>query len=138
MFDVAQFDGILKKIVEFNNGLLADSVGSSIILLATKHVLSLDVNLIVVVLALLYPFSLIISFPSLKNKKNYALPEIEVSRLGALVKILKDTSHYHSTKFTDADVALLLNLLRSWPCELLFPGKCDFSDFCALLFHSFT
>ncbi|KAG7022424.1 Phospholipase A-2-activating protein [Cucurbita argyrosperma subsp. argyrosperma] len=80
VFDVAQFDGILKKIVEFNNGLLADS-----------------------------------------DKKNYALPEIEVSRLGTLVKILKDTSHYHSTKFTDADVALLLNLLRSWPCELLFP-----------------
>ncbi|KAA0031249.1 phospholipase A-2-activating protein [Cucumis melo var. makuwa] len=80
VFDVAQFDGILKKIVEFNNALLADP-----------------------------------------EKKNYALPELQVLRLSAIVKILKDTSHYHSTKLADADVMLLLNLLRSWPRESLFP-----------------
>lgn len=28
VFDVAQFDGILKKITEFNNNLLSDQVGS--------------------------------------------------------------------------------------------------------------
>lgn len=28
VFDVAQFDGILKKITEFNNALLSDPVGS--------------------------------------------------------------------------------------------------------------
>ncbi|XP_022136219.1 phospholipase A-2-activating protein [Momordica charantia] len=80
VFDVAQFDGILKKIVEFNNVLLADP-----------------------------------------GKKNCALPELEVSRLDAIAKILKDTSHYHSTKFADADIVLLLKLLRSWPRESLFP-----------------
>ena len=69
----------------------------------------------------------------LKEKKNYALPELEVSRLSAIVKILKDTSHYHSTKFADADVVLLLNLLRSWPRESLFPGNCNFFPFLCLL-----
>ncbi|XP_052882523.1 uncharacterized protein LOC108460444 isoform X2 [Gossypium arboreum] len=77
VFDAAQFDGILKKISEFNNTLLAD----------------LDLS----------------------------LTEPEISRLGAIVKILKDTSHYHTSRFADVDIALLLKLLKSWPVAMIFP-----------------
>ncbi|VVA15155.1 PREDICTED: phospholipase [Prunus dulcis] len=80
VFDVAQFDGILKKITEFNNNLLSD-----------------------------------------QEKKNLSLNEVEVSRLVAIVKILKDTSHYHSSKFAEVDIAMLLRLLKSWPVAMLFP-----------------
>ncbi|KAH1220154.1 Phospholipase A-2-activating protein [Glycine max] len=80
VFDAAQFDGILKKITEFNNALQSD-----------------------------------------QEKQNLSLTELNVSRLGAIVKILKDTSHYHSSKFADSDIALLLNLLRSWPIAMIFP-----------------
>ncbi|XP_048424799.1 phospholipase A-2-activating protein [Pyrus x bretschneideri] len=80
VFDVAQFDGILKKITEFNSNLLSD-----------------------------------------QDKKNSSLNEVEISRLGAIVKILKDTSHYHSSKFAEVDIALLLRLLKSWPVAMLFP-----------------
>ncbi|KAM5548993.1 hypothetical protein ABKV19_000424 [Rosa sericea] len=80
VFDMAQFDGILKKITEFNNNLLSD-----------------------------------------QEKSNLSLNEVEVSRLGAIVKVLKDTSHYHSSKFAEGDIALLLRLLKSWPVAMLFP-----------------
>ncbi|KAL3722505.1 hypothetical protein ACJRO7_034818 [Eucalyptus globulus] len=80
VFDAAQFDGILKKINEFNNTLLSN-----------------------------------------QEKKNLSLTDIEISRLGAVVKILKDTSHYHSSKFADADFDLMLKLLESWPYEMMFP-----------------
>ncbi|XP_059450417.1 uncharacterized protein LOC132181281 isoform X2 [Corylus avellana] len=80
VFDVAQFDGILKKITEFNNAVLSDP-----------------------------------------EKKNLSLTEHELSRLGAIVKILKDTSHYHCSKFADVDIALLLKLLNSWPLAMIFP-----------------
>ncbi|KAK9942383.1 hypothetical protein M0R45_008052 [Rubus argutus] len=80
VFDVAQFDGILKKITEFNNNLLSD-----------------------------------------EEKSNLSLNEAEVSRLGAIIKVLKDTSHYHSSKFAEGDIALLLRLLKSWPVTMLFP-----------------
>ncbi|OMO63433.1 hypothetical protein COLO4_32463 [Corchorus olitorius] len=80
VFDAAQFDGILKKISEFNNTLLSDS-----------------------------------------EKKDLAMTELEVSRLGAIVKILKDTSHYHSSSFADVDISLLLKLLKSWPIAMIFP-----------------
>ncbi|XP_052733589.1 uncharacterized protein LOC108340503 isoform X2 [Vigna angularis] len=56
-----------------------------------------------------------------KEKQNLSLTELNVSRLGAIVKILKDTSHYHSSKFADSDIDLLLNLLRSWPIAMIFP-----------------
>ncbi|XP_057494690.1 uncharacterized protein LOC130779855 [Actinidia eriantha] len=79
-FDVAQFDGILKKISEFNSALLSDL-----------------------------------------DNKNLSLTEFEVLRLGAIVKILKDTSHYHSSTFSDADIALLLKLVKSWPIAMIFP-----------------
>ncbi|KAL6209650.1 hypothetical protein ACLB2K_020590 [Fragaria x ananassa] len=80
VFDMAQFDGILKKITEFNNNLLSD-----------------------------------------QEKSNLSLNEVEVSRLCAIVKVLKDTSHYHSSKFAEGDIALLMRLLRSWPVTMLFP-----------------
>ncbi|KAG6779490.1 hypothetical protein NC652_011522 [Populus alba x Populus x berolinensis] len=80
VFDVAQFEGILKKLTEFNNSLLSDS-----------------------------------------DKRSLSLSELEISRLSAVVKILKDTSHYHTSKFADADIALLLKLLKSWPLAMIFP-----------------
>ncbi|CAJ1933456.1 unnamed protein product [Sphenostylis stenocarpa] len=80
VFDAAQFDGILKKITEFNNTLQSD-----------------------------------------QEKQNLSLTELNVSRLGAIVKILKDTSHYHSSTFADSDIDLLTNLLRSWPVAMIFP-----------------
>jgi len=58
----------------------------------------------------------------MQEKQNLSLTELNVSRLGAIVKILKDTSHYHSSKFADSDIDLLLNLLRSWPTAMIFPG----------------
>ncbi|BAT89877.1 hypothetical protein VIGAN_06099500 [Vigna angularis var. angularis] len=57
----------------------------------------------------------------MQEKQNLSLTELNVSRLGAIVKILKDTSHYHSSKFADSDIDLLLNLLRSWPIAMIFP-----------------
>ncbi|KAL5987130.1 hypothetical protein ACLOJK_041126 [Asimina triloba] len=70
-FDAAQFDGILKKVTEFNNT-IASSAGQS----------------------------------------NLSLTEPEMSRLTAITKILKDTSHYHCTRFADVDIALLVKLLN--------------------------
>ncbi|CAN8269055.1 unnamed protein product [Cochlearia groenlandica] len=81
LFDVAQYDGILKKMAEFNNTLQSDPVS---------------------------------------NEK--CLTEGEVSRIGAIVKVLKDTSHYHSTKFSDMDIALLLKVLQTWPPAMMFPA----------------
>ncbi|KAK6241231.1 hypothetical protein QUC31_015103 [Theobroma cacao] len=80
VFDAAQFDGILKKISEFNNTLLADL-----------------------------------------EKKDLSLTELEIARLSAIIKILKDTSHYHSSSFADVDIVLLLKLLKSWPLAMIFP-----------------
>ncbi|XP_071736773.1 uncharacterized protein [Rutidosis leptorrhynchoides] len=80
VFDAAQFDGILKKISEFNNALRSDPV-----------------------------------------QQNLSLSEAEMSRLGAIAKLLKDTSHYHTSKFTIDDVSLLLKLLKSWPVSMMFP-----------------
>ncbi|KAL8555981.1 hypothetical protein ACS0TY_003699 [Phlomoides rotata] len=79
-FDTAQFDGILKKMSDFNNTLLSDP-----------------------------------------DKKHLSLSEGDIVRLNNIVKILKDTSHYHSSRFSDVDVALLLKLLKTWPVDVLFP-----------------
>ncbi|XP_075492671.1 uncharacterized protein LOC142530750 [Primulina tabacum] len=81
VFDTAQFDGILKKISEFNNTMLSDP--------ASIHL---------------------------------KLNEGDLQRLNAIVKILKDTSHYHSSRFADVDIALLLKLLKTWPLDILFPA----------------
>lgn len=48
---------------------------------------------------------------------------MEVSRLGAIVKVLKDTSHYHTSRFADADIVLLFKMLKSWPSAMIFPGQ---------------
>lgn len=80
-FSVAQFDGILKKIIEFNTHLLSDN-----------------------------------------EKKSLALAESEISRLDAVAKVLKDTSHYHCSTIADVDIALLLKILKSWPVPMMFPG----------------
>ncbi|XP_042494944.1 phospholipase A-2-activating protein [Macadamia integrifolia] len=80
VFDAAQFEGILKKIAEFNNVLMSEP-----------------------------------------GQNSLSITELELSRLTSVVKILKDTSHYHCSKFADADIALLLKLLKSWPVALMFP-----------------
>ncbi|KAK6916532.1 WD40 repeat [Dillenia turbinata] len=80
VFDTAQFDGILKKIAEFNGFLCSDL-----------------------------------------EKKDLAMLELDTSRLVAMVKILKDTSHYHSSTFADVDIILLLKLLKTWPVSMIFP-----------------
>lgn len=46
-----------------------------------------------------------------------------MSRFNVIVKILKDTSHYHSSNFSDVDVALMLKVLKTWPVAVLFPGN---------------
>ncbi|KAH9620597.1 hypothetical protein KSS87_005711, partial [Heliosperma pusillum] len=69
IFDTAQFDGILKKVAEFNSALLSD-----------------------------------------QDQRQLSLTELESSRLNAVVKILKDTSYYHSSTFTDADI--VIDILR--------------------------
>ncbi|KAJ0607997.1 putative transcription factor WD40-like family [Helianthus annuus] len=80
VFDAAQFDGILKKISEFNNTLRSDP-----------------------------------------DQQSLSISDTETTRLGAIAKILKDTSYYHSSKFSDEDICLLLKLLKSWPVSMIFP-----------------
>ncbi|KAL2468403.1 transducin family protein/WD-40 repeat family protein [Forsythia ovata] len=80
VFDVAQFDGILKKVSEFNNALLSDP-----------------------------------------EKQHLSLTEGDMSKLGTIVKILKDTSHYHSSRFSDLDIAVMVKLLKTWPLTMIFP-----------------
>ncbi|KAG9130365.1 hypothetical protein Leryth_004346 [Lithospermum erythrorhizon] len=80
VFDAAQFDGILKKILEFNETLFSDS---------ERHHLSFT--------------------------------EVDTSRVSAIITVLKDTSHYHCSKFSDIDVTLVLKMLTIWPNEMLFP-----------------
>ncbi|KAF3786615.1 hypothetical protein EJ110_NYTH25210 [Nymphaea thermarum] len=46
---------------------------------------------------------------------------MELSRLNAIITVLKDTSHYHSSTFSDMDIRLLEKLLDSWPTTVLFP-----------------
>lgn len=73
----------------------------------------------------------------LKENKHLSVPEVEMSRLGAIVKILKDTSRYHSSKFSDGDVDLVLKLLNTWPIEMIFPGDSAFlstSILCTFLY----
>ncbi|PAN09362.1 hypothetical protein PAHAL_2G017000 [Panicum hallii] len=79
-FETAQFDGILKKVTEFNAALSSDS-----------------------------------------EQKQLSLSETEMSRLPAIVKVLKETSFYHTSKLADADMALLVKILMSWPAKMMFP-----------------
>ncbi|CAN6181105.1 unnamed protein product [Urochloa humidicola] len=79
-FETAQFDGILKKVTEFNATLSSDS-----------------------------------------EQKQLSLSETEISRLPAIVKVLKETSFYHTSKLADADMALLAKMLKTWPSQMMFP-----------------
>ncbi|XP_062187090.1 uncharacterized protein LOC133890640 isoform X2 [Phragmites australis] len=79
-FETAQFEGILKKLSEFNATLSSDT-----------------------------------------EQKHISLSETELSRLVAIVKVLKDKSFYHTSKLADADMALLLKILMSWPLQMMFP-----------------
>lgn len=81
LFDTAQFDGILKKLTEFNAGLQS----------------SMDQN-------------------------SLSVTESELSRLAAILNILKDTSHYHCSTFVDVDIVLLMKILQSWPTTMMFPA----------------
>lgn len=45
-----------------------------------------------------------------------------MSRLPAIVKVLKETSFYHTSKLADADMTLLVKILKSWPPQMMFPG----------------
>lgn len=53
MFDVAQFDGILKKMSEFNNALLPDKVGVSHIFLTYSGAISAFIFIMVDILCFL-------------------------------------------------------------------------------------
>ncbi|XP_040381866.1 phospholipase A-2-activating protein isoform X2 [Oryza brachyantha] len=77
-FETAQFEGILKKLSEFNATLSS-------------------------------------------NLKQLSLSETELSRLAAVAKVLKETSFYHTSKLADADMTLLLKMLKSWPAQMMFP-----------------
>nr|CAB3451833.1 unnamed protein product [Digitaria exilis] len=79
-FETAQFDGILKKVTEFNTTLSSDS-----------------------------------------EQKQLSLSETEMSRLPAIAKVLKETSFYHTSKLAEADLALLVKILNSWPPKMMFP-----------------
>lgn len=45
-----------------------------------------------------------------------------MSRLPAIAKVLKETSFYHTSKLAEADLALLVKILKSWPPKMMFPG----------------
>jgi len=76
----------------------------------------------VILLILLLVFMFLQIFHLLKVNNDKSLTELEVSRVRAIVNILKDTSHYHSTNFADMDIALLLKVLHAWPPAMMFPG----------------
>eukprot|EP00249_Psilotum_nudum_P003972 c17494_g1_i1 orf=165-2480(+) len=54
-------------------------------------------------------------------KMDLALGEVDLSKLEAVVSVLKDTSQYHIHKLTDDDFVLLAKLALSWPPPMLFP-----------------
>ena len=66
---------------------------------------------------------LILFFHLMKVHTDKSLTEVEVSRVGAMVKILKDTSHYHATSFAGMDISLILKVLQAWPPAMMFPGR---------------
>lgn len=146
-FDTAQFDGILKKLSEFNNSLLSDPVSYLLqnMIISLFYMVpalelfyfllsSIPVSLYYYIRVLLVTalwltsvwldfFCLTLIFAFLQEKKHLSLSDSDMSRFNAIVKILKDTSHYHSSRFSDVDVALTLKVLKSWPVAVLFPGK---------------
>ena len=68
------------------------------------------------------PFWLNFQHMYVQEQKQLSLSEAEMSRLPAIVKVLKETSFYHTSKLADADMALLVKILMSWPAKMIFPG----------------
>ena len=85
--------------------------------------LPISVLYLIIVHLICFNCSYLICLNLLKENKNLSLSEFEIYRVGAVIKILKDTSHYHSSRFADGDVTLLLRVAASWPLAMLFPGK---------------
>lgn len=117
VFDAAQFDGILKKILEFNSSLQSDSVNKPKF---ENHFIFPCISIFTVYK---YLGLLLINGSLLKERNNLSINDADLSRLTAIVKILKDTSHYHTSRFSDVDLALVLRLLKTWPLSMLFPGN---------------
>ncbi|PON76893.1 Guanine nucleotide-binding protein, beta subunit [Parasponia andersonii] len=122
VFDVAHFDGILKKITELNNTLLLDQVVSGALscVLTPASIFKKCLPMYMAAVLSMHLCWLQL-FTIFREKKHLALSEVEISRLGNLVKVLKDTSHYHSSKLADTDIAALLRLIKSWPITMIFP-----------------
>uniref|UniRef100_A0A7N2N193 Uncharacterized protein n=1 Tax=Quercus lobata TaxID=97700 RepID=A0A7N2N193_QUELO len=65
--------------------------------------------------------------PTFKHIPKKGVLVFDVAQFDGILKKLtesnndKDTSHYHSSKLADVDIALLLKLLNSWPLPMIFP-----------------
>ncbi|CAF1705052.1 unnamed protein product [Brassica napus] len=125
VFDVAQYEGILKKMTEFNNTLRSDPVRSLYYSTNFWHTTTAAPRTISDYLTYTSVGNFCVlkkNSPLLKVNTDKSMTESEVARVGAIVKILKDTSHYHATNFTDMDIALLLNVIQAWPAAMMFPA----------------
>lgn len=58
----------------------------------------------------------------MQDQNSLSLTDSELSRLAAILNVLKDTSHYHCSTFADVDIVLLMKILQSWPTTMMFPG----------------
>lgn len=125
LFDTAQFDGILKKIAEFNATLASDPVN-----LSKQCIIYLELLTFCFYWYHCYMYDHLFNCLD-QDQKALALSESEFSKLGAIVKVLKDTSHYHSSTISDADMSLLVRLLKSWPPQMMFPGINYSLHFCS-------
>lgn len=77
--------------------------------------------MLIVIIVTMY---LTMSFHCLfKETQNLCMTDAELTRMGVITKILKETSRYHSSKFAEVDISLLLRLLKSWPVSMIFPGE---------------
>jgi hypothetical protein len=68
------------------------------------------------------PYNVLIVDLSIQEQKHLSLSDADFSRLAAIVKVLKNTSFYHTSKLADADMALMMKILKSWPSHMMFPG----------------
>jgi phospholipase A-2-activating protein len=58
----------------------------------------------------------------MQGQRLLSLNDAELTQLNAMVEILKDTSHFHTSAFADTDMNIFIKLLTSWPVQMLFPG----------------
>ncbi|KAM0033611.1 hypothetical protein Hdeb2414_s0016g00488111 [Helianthus debilis subsp. tardiflorus] len=54
----------------------------------------------------------------------------ETTRLGAIAKILKDSSCCHGSRFSGKDINLLLKFLKSWPFNLCLIRPVSVEELC--------